>query len=179
MVHRDGNRIWVRVSFSRVEDPAHGPHLIVGTVREVTSEHYTLQRNIALAALAEQLAQADTMAAAVQAAVIVLEDDPVFNAGRGAALNEQGAIGLDASIMRGSDRAAGAVAAKPLTYALPDDTAQLKPGQGPGFEAAQNNCMACHSADYVATQPPKRGAGVKVPDVATLVAKLKTEAKVI
>src|SRR5215217_8824048 len=49
--------------------------------------------------------------AAVQAAVIVLEDDPVFNAGRGAALNEQGSIGLDASIMRGSDRAAGAVAA--------------------------------------------------------------------
>jgi electron transfer flavoprotein beta subunit len=27
--------------------------------------------------------------------------------------------------------------------------------------------------------PPKRSAGVKVPDVATLVAKLKTEAKVI
>ncbi|TSD56897.1 electron transfer flavoprotein subunit beta/FixA family protein [Variovorax sp. KBS0712] len=29
------------------------------------------------------------------------------------------------------------------------------------------------------TQPPKRSAGIKVPDVATLVAKLKTEAKVI
>jgi electron transfer flavoprotein beta subunit len=29
------------------------------------------------------------------------------------------------------------------------------------------------------TEPPKRGAGVKVPDVATLVQKLKTEAKVI
>ncbi len=29
------------------------------------------------------------------------------------------------------------------------------------------------------TEPPKRGAGIKVPDVATLVAKLKTEAKVI
>jgi electron transfer flavoprotein beta subunit len=28
-------------------------------------------------------------------------------------------------------------------------------------------------------EPPKRGAGIKVPDVATLVAKLKTEAKVI
>ena len=28
-------------------------------------------------------------------------------------------------------------------------------------------------------EPPKRSAGVKVPDVATLVAKLKTEAKVI
>ena len=28
-------------------------------------------------------------------------------------------------------------------------------------------------------EPPKRSAGIKVPDVATLVAKLKTEAKVI
>ena len=28
-------------------------------------------------------------------------------------------------------------------------------------------------------EPPKRSAGVKVPDVATLVAKLKNEAKVI
>ena len=30
-----------------------------------------------------------------------------------------------------------------------------------------------------AAEPPKRGAGIKVPDVATLVAKLKSEAKVI
>jgi electron transfer flavoprotein beta subunit len=29
------------------------------------------------------------------------------------------------------------------------------------------------------SEPPKRSAGVKVPDVATLVAKLKNEAKVI
>jgi electron transfer flavoprotein beta subunit len=29
------------------------------------------------------------------------------------------------------------------------------------------------------SEPPRRGAGVKVPDVATLVAKLKNEAKVI
>src|SRR4051812_45620768 len=49
--------------------------------------------------------------AAVQAAVIVLEDDPVFNAGRGAALDERGGVRHDAAIMRGADRAAGAVAA--------------------------------------------------------------------
>jgi isoaspartyl peptidase/L-asparaginase-like protein (Ntn-hydrolase superfamily) len=49
--------------------------------------------------------------AAVQAAVVVLEDDPVFNAGRGAALDERGGVGLDASMMRGSDRASGSVAA--------------------------------------------------------------------
>jgi mono/diheme cytochrome c family protein len=50
-----------------------------------------------------------------------------------------------------------AALAKPTTYTLPDDTAQLRFGKGPGFEAAQNNCMACHSVDYISTQPPKLG----------------------
>jgi beta-aspartyl-peptidase (threonine type) len=48
---------------------------------------------------------------AVEAAVVVLEDDPDFNAGRGAALTEYGRVELDASIMEGTSRAAGAVAA--------------------------------------------------------------------
>jgi len=46
---------------------------------------------------------------AVEAAIIVLEDSPNFNAGHGAALNAAGEHELDASIMRGADRAAGAV----------------------------------------------------------------------
>jgi mono/diheme cytochrome c family protein len=45
--------------------------------------------------------------------------------------------------------------AEPVTYDLPEETAVLKPG--PGLETAQNNCVACHSADYIAMQPPKRG----------------------
>jgi beta-aspartyl-peptidase (threonine type) len=48
---------------------------------------------------------------AVQVAVKVLEDDPVFNAGHGAVVDETGATLHDASLMRGHDRAAGAVAA--------------------------------------------------------------------
>jgi L-asparaginase / beta-aspartyl-peptidase len=48
---------------------------------------------------------------AVEAAVLVLEDDPEFNAGRGAALTEYGRVELDASVMDGAERAAGAVAA--------------------------------------------------------------------
>ena len=46
---------------------------------------------------------------AVCAAVGALEDDPLFNAGRGAALTLQGTVELDASIMTGDGRA-GAVA---------------------------------------------------------------------
>jgi mono/diheme cytochrome c family protein len=45
--------------------------------------------------------------------------------------------------------------AEPVTYDLPEEIAVLKPG--PGLEAAQSNCTACHSADYLAMQPPKRG----------------------
>jgi L-asparaginase / beta-aspartyl-peptidase len=48
---------------------------------------------------------------AVEAAVVVLEDDPEFNAGRGAALTEYGRVELDASTMEGTTRRAGAVAA--------------------------------------------------------------------
>jgi beta-aspartyl-peptidase (threonine type) len=47
---------------------------------------------------------------AVDAAVRVLEDDPHFNAGRGAAYGLDGRIELDAAIMDGRTRAAGAVA---------------------------------------------------------------------
>ncbi|HWG01663.1 MAG TPA: isoaspartyl peptidase/L-asparaginase, partial [Trebonia sp.] len=47
---------------------------------------------------------------AVCASVAVLEDDPLFNAGRGAALTATGQAELDASVMTGSGRA-GAVAA--------------------------------------------------------------------
>ena len=48
---------------------------------------------------------------AVEAAVVVMEDSPHFNAGYGAALNEAGEHELDASIMDGASLAAGAVCA--------------------------------------------------------------------
>ena len=47
---------------------------------------------------------------AVAAAVRVLEDDPLFNAGHGAALTRDGAAELDAAIMDGRQLRAGAVA---------------------------------------------------------------------
>jgi L-asparaginase / beta-aspartyl-peptidase len=48
---------------------------------------------------------------AVCAAVVVLEDSPLFNAGRGSCLNADGEIEMDASVMEGDERRAGAVAA--------------------------------------------------------------------
>jgi sulfite dehydrogenase (cytochrome) subunit B len=41
--------------------------------------------------------------------------------------------------------------AAPRSYTLPEETAAYKPG--PNLEIVKNNCTACHSADYVATQP--------------------------
>ncbi len=51
---------------------------------------------------------------AVEAAVRFLEDDPNFNAGKGAVLTYDGTISLDAAIMDGRNRAAGAVAGTTL-----------------------------------------------------------------
>lgn len=47
---------------------------------------------------------------AVEAVIRTMEDDPIFNAGKGAVYNARGKFELDASIMDGSNRACGAVA---------------------------------------------------------------------
>ena len=41
-----------------------------------------------------------------------------------------------------------------MVYQLPAETAELKPG--PGVETA-SVCQACHSADYISTQPSGKG----------------------
>lgn len=47
---------------------------------------------------------------AATAAVVLLEDSPIYNAGRGAVLNAEGVAELDAAVMEGHTRRAGAVA---------------------------------------------------------------------
>lgn len=58
----------------------------------------------------EQLKAGNPALDAVTAAIAVLEDDPHFNAGRGAVFTHDGRNELDASIMDGATRKAGAVA---------------------------------------------------------------------
>ena len=51
----------------------------------------------------------------------------------------------------GVDFGRGAAVAAPIAYTLPDETAALRPG--PNLDVVKNNCTACHSADYINTQP--------------------------
>src|SRR5690606_18578958 len=57
-----------------------------------------------------QLAAGKPALDAVTAAITVLEDDPLFNAGKGAVFTHDGRNELDASLMDGATRRAGAVA---------------------------------------------------------------------
>src|SRR4029077_16291068 len=55
---RDGRRIWVSGSFNEVRDPEDDRRMVVGTFRDVTAEHYAVQREAALAAMGLVLSRA-------------------------------------------------------------------------------------------------------------------------
>jgi len=86
-----------------------------GTIRreQMTPERAAaLRRDLETAVRAGYaiLASGGSSLDAVEAAVRVLEDSPLFNAGRGAVLTADGTVELDASIMDGAAFRAGAVA---------------------------------------------------------------------
>ena len=84
----------------------------------------------ALSAGASMLEKRESALDAVEAAVRVLEEDVCFNAGRGSVLTADGCIELDAAIMDGRDRRAGAVAGLRTTRA-PVSLARLLLEKGP------------------------------------------------
>ena len=93
-----------------------------GAMRPATlsPEHEAQARaglNAALDAGEKMLAGGGSALDAVEAAARVLEEDPSFNAGRGSVLTVDGQAELDAAIMDGRDRRAGAVAGMTTTRA--------------------------------------------------------------
>ena len=96
---------------------------------------------------------------AVQAAVVVMENSPHFNAGHGAALNEAAEHELDASVMDGASLAAGAVCAvrrirNPVIAAravLDGGQAVLLAGAA-ADEFAESQGLAMVQPDYFTTQ---------------------------
>jgi beta-aspartyl-peptidase (threonine type) len=83
-----------------------------------------------LAAGASILDERESALDAVEAAVRVLEEDSCFNAGRGSVLTATGCIELDAAIMDGRTRSAGAVSGLRTTRA-PISLARRLLEQGP------------------------------------------------
>jgi beta-aspartyl-peptidase (threonine type) len=86
------------------DDPAHEAHARAGLEE-------------ALAAGAAILERGESAVGAVETAARLLEENSSFNAGRGSVLTEQGEVELDAAIMDGRTRAAGAVSGIKTTRA--------------------------------------------------------------
>ena len=108
-------------SISMAADEAAVPHVVLGihggvgvTKKEMNPE---LEKNLRAGlehALKEGYARLQKPGAtsldAVETAIRILEDDPLFNAGKGAVFTHDGRNELDASIMEGRTKKAGAVA---------------------------------------------------------------------
>lgn len=69
ITHRDGHRLWATATFNRVDDPDTGRRVTVGTFRDVTAEHYAIQRESALAALSTRLSRAVSLPEALGGAL--------------------------------------------------------------------------------------------------------------
>ncbi|MET9257655.1 SpoIIE family protein phosphatase [Streptomyces sp. NPDC003717] len=74
VTHRDGHRLWVTASFNQAHDPDSGRRVTVGTFRDVTAEHYVVQRKSAQAALGMRLTQATSLGEALEGSLAELKD---------------------------------------------------------------------------------------------------------
>jgi beta-aspartyl-peptidase (threonine type) len=114
-------------------------------------ERESLEQSLrqALIAGTKILSTAGSALDAVEAVVVMLEDDPRFNAGKGAVFNRVGAHELDASIMDGATLRCGAVAAvkfqknpiKAARLVMERSPHVLLAGDGADRFAIENGCQ--------------------------------------
>ncbi|WP_256107608.1 SpoIIE family protein phosphatase [Streptomyces sp. ODS05-4] len=74
VTHRDGHRVWASASFNQATDPDTGRTVTVGTFRDVTAEHYAIQRDSALASLSMRLSEATGLPEALAGALAELRE---------------------------------------------------------------------------------------------------------
>ncbi len=132
-----------------------GPTLLIHGGVGPYEKEFEEPRRAGLARAAEAaravLAANGTALDAVVRAVTVLEDDPVFNAGRGSVLNAAGEVETDAAVMDGASGNAGAVAGvqgivHPVLLAravLDDGRAVLLVGRGAERFAEERGLERC------------------------------------
>ena len=109
------------------------------------------------------LEQGGTALDAAEAAVVVLEDNPLFNAGTGSTLNSLGQVEMDAAIMDGETLSVGAVAAvqrikNPIKLArrvMEDGRHVLLAGENARLFARQIGFAEC-SADALVVEAERR-----------------------
>jgi len=101
---------------------------------------------------------------AVEAAILVMERDDTFDAGRGSFINRAGEVELDASIMNGATFRAGAVAAvqnipHPITLAraiMEKSEHVLLVGMGASRFAREHKIPTCSQDDLITTRELER-----------------------
>jgi L-asparaginase / beta-aspartyl-peptidase len=138
------------------------PSLIVhGGAWDIPDESVDLCKNgceRALAAGWSILSRGGSALDAVEAAVIVLEDDPIFDAGFGSHLNMDGRVECDAIVMEGATLRAGAVAAvqrvrNPIQLArkvFENSAHMMLVGEGAERFAADQGVSMCAPEELVA-----------------------------
>jgi L-asparaginase / beta-aspartyl-peptidase len=112
----------------------------------------------------EILAQNGSALDAAEAAVVVLEDNPLFNAGTGSTLNRYGNVEMDAGIMDGDSLRAGAVAAvqgikNPIMLArriLEDGRHVMLAGEGALMFAREVGYPQCSPESLIVEHESKR-----------------------
>jgi L-asparaginase / beta-aspartyl-peptidase len=105
----------------------------------------------------------------VTACIMVMEDSPLFNAGKGAVLNNEGKNELDASIMNGLTLAAGAVAGvgrikNPITAAravMEDGKHVMLSGKGAEIFAESKNIELVDPSYFLTPEIQKRYQEIK------------------
>jgi beta-aspartyl-peptidase (threonine type) len=120
--------------------------------------------NHALAVGWRVLAQGGTALDAVEEAVVIMEDDETFDAGRGSFLNRDGKVQLDALIMDGATLRAGGVGCverlrNPVRAArkiLSESPHVYFVGQGAEQFAAQHGIPLCNNEDLVIPREVER-----------------------
>ena len=137
-----------------------------GSLGEELREHGAACRDAlrtALESAAAVLEVGQDAVEAVRSAVSVLESFPLFNAGHGSALCADGTVEMSAALMRGSDRAAGAVAVVTRTehpifaaHALLDARQVLMVGEPADACAAANGAQQREPGHFVTDRQLQR-----------------------